>query len=115
MFRLLDVFPSISRLKHLGFYLLLGFCLSLLFLVYQAHAAGTVILQFRDRTLSVPLAELRIFVENIEASPEIQQFVQSSEQDPAAVRRWLNAALIPPQRLSKKYGERQSLLCTGVN
>lgn len=92
-------YSSISRLRRLGFYLLLGFCLSLLFLVYQAHAAGTVILQFRDRTLSVPLTELQSFAENIDASPEIQQFVQSTEQDPAAVRRWLNAALIPPRQL----------------
>lgn len=103
MLRLSGLFASayfsISRLQRWGFYLLLGFCLSLLFLVYQAQAAGTVILQFRDRTLAVPLHELQTFAENIDASPEIQQFVQSTEQDPAAVRRWLNAALIPPRQL----------------
>lgn len=90
---------SISQLKRWGFYLLLGFCLSLLVLVYHAHAAGTVVLQFRDRTLTVPLAALQAFAENIEASPEIQDFVESTAQDPVEVQRWLSTSFIPPRQL----------------
>jgi len=103
MLQRLRVFPMmnrmITRLRRSGFYVLLGFAISLIFLAHQARASGTVVLQFRDRTLPVPLTELQAFAENTEASPEIQGFLQEVDQDPAAVRRWLNAGIIPPRQL----------------
>ncbi|HEY9660173.1 MAG TPA: alpha/beta hydrolase, partial [Allocoleopsis sp.] len=93
------VFSSIwsvaSRFKSV-LYLLLGFGFSL-FLASQVHASGTVLLQSRDLTASIPLVDLQSFVSGQETSPALQQFLQDTDQNPAEVKQWLTTEITPPQ------------------
>lgn len=88
-----------SACRRWGLYVLLSIGICGLVLGSQVQAAGTVVLQFRDRTLPVPLAELQAFAADEDGSAEIQEFIQANGQNPAAINRWLTTPIIPPQRL----------------
>ncbi|WP_416667641.1 C45 family autoproteolytic acyltransferase/hydolase [Egbenema bharatensis] len=77
--------------------ILWGAAAFLLILVSRAHAAETIQLQYYDLTLNVPLAELQDFAETGTPSPELQQFFQQAQQEPATLRDYLTSP-IPVQR-----------------
>ncbi|GAB4369756.1 MAG: hypothetical protein Kow00121_09930 [Elainellaceae cyanobacterium] len=86
-----------SKKVRLGVYLLLGLGVSLLFWVNQVHASETILLQYRDLRIRVPLADLQAFVSDQEISPELQQFWQNTNQDPGEVKQWLSTTITLPQ------------------
>ncbi|GAB4368298.1 MAG: hypothetical protein Kow00121_07330 [Elainellaceae cyanobacterium] len=83
------LYRSTSRVVRLGACLLLGAGISLLFLTNRVHAAETVLLQYRDLRLPVPLEDLQAFAADQHTSPELQQFLQETDQNPTEVRQWL--------------------------
>jgi len=94
----LTIFSGIpSRIWRSGVYLLLGVGVSFLFLAHPVRASGTVLLQYRDLRASIPFAELQSFAADQEASPELQQFLQDTNQNPTQIRQWLTTKITPPQ------------------
>lgn len=77
--------------------MLLGIGISLLFLMRPVHASETILLQSRDLKMPISLTELQAFVADEETSPELQQFWQDINQNPAEVKQWLTMAITPPQ------------------
>lgn len=93
---------AIAPLRRWGWYLFISLGICGLVLVSQVQAAGTVVLQVRDRTLPVSLAELQAFVADEDATSEIQQFIQENDQNPEDINRWLTTPIIPPQQLQSR-------------
>ncbi len=60
--------------------------LGILLTVNRARAAETVLLQYYDQKLSLPLGELQAFAEVGSQSAALQEFLAQAQQDPAQVR-----------------------------
>lgn len=82
------------RWRRVGLSLLLGFGMALV-IISRATAATTVLLQYGDLKLSVPLAELQSFAQQGEPSAELQEFFQKTQEDPKQVRQWLTTSISP--------------------
>ncbi|MFM7427607.1 MAG: C45 family autoproteolytic acyltransferase/hydrolase [Elainella sp.] len=67
--------------------------LGILLTVSRAHAADTVLLQYYDKRLSLPLGEVKTFAEGGTLTPELQTFLAEAEQDPDSVREALTREL----------------------
>jgi hypothetical protein len=83
-----------SRWHRFGLALLLGLGIAV-FCVGRATAATTVLLQYRDMRLSVPLTALQSFAEQGEPSAELQAFFQETQEDPEQVHQWLTTDISP--------------------
>lgn len=91
-----ELYRLVSRLRQSGFYLLIGFGMSL-WLANQVHASETILLQHRDLKLPIPLADLQAFVTDETTTPALQQFLQNTNQNPSEVKQWLTTEITPPQ------------------
>jgi hypothetical protein len=101
MLHLFSLFSMLYRgpsyIQRSAVYLLLGIGISLLFFTHPVQSSETILLQYRDLRLSIPRAELKAFVTEQETSPELQQFLQDTNQDPNQVKQWLTAEITRPQ------------------
>jgi hypothetical protein len=109
MLHLFSVFAILYRLtirwKRSGVYLLLGIGISFLFLIRPVSASGTVLLQSRDVRMTIALAELQAFIADEATSPELQQFWQETNHNPADVKQWLTTEITPPPEVRQVGSE----------
>jgi hypothetical protein len=91
---LVAAFSRSSRWYRFGFSVLLGLGITVVCMT-QVRAATTVLLQYGDLKLSVPLAELQVFTETGEPSAALQDFLQKTQEDPKLVRQWLTTSNSP--------------------
>lgn len=76
-----------------GLLVVLGVVLSVLSTGSPAQAAGTVLLQYYDQKLSLPLGEVQAFAEAGTMPPELQAFLAQTQQEPNQVREALTREL----------------------
>ncbi|WP_206602852.1 C45 family autoproteolytic acyltransferase/hydolase [Leptolyngbya ohadii] len=73
--------------------LLLAVGMICLILIGRANASETILLQYRDLKLNIPLTELQQFAETGTPSEALQQFFEQSQQNPIDVRNALTTAI----------------------
>ncbi|MGG6296375.1 C45 family autoproteolytic acyltransferase/hydrolase [Leptolyngbya sp. AN02str] len=74
----------------------------------RAHAASTVLLQYRDDRQSLPISDLQAFANEGALTPALQQFLDAHQVAPAKVRDSLTAKI--PARLESVLPEEFMLL-----
>lgn len=71
--------------------------MTLLVVTLRVNAAETVVLQYRDHWLQLPLAELQAFAKGGQTSPALQAYLQTVQTSPEDVRKWLTTSISPPR------------------
>lgn len=86
----------LTRWVRVALGLLLGIGLTIgLWSTHAQASPRTVLLQYQDQYLTLPIEEFQRFAEGSTPNPDLQVFLTRTHEEPADVRRWLSTSISP--------------------